>query len=307
MSDHDSLLVISFGGPEGPDEVMPFLERVTAGRNVPRERLLEVAEHYHHFGGVSPINARTRELVEALRASQNLPVFWGNRHSRPWLAQTVEEMRSKGHRKAHAFATSALSSYSSCRVYLEAIDKARAEVNGAPIIEKLRPYCDHRGYIETCRARLIEACAPFERPHVLFTAHSIPRAMASGCAYQAQLEVLAARVADGLDLASTRMVYQSRSGPPQVPWLEPDVLDAMRELGKGPLVIAPIGFVADHMEVVWDLDVEAAELARELGIPFARAATAGTHPRFVAMVSELIAEKSGESCPPDCCSAGRRP
>ncbi len=337
MSGYDALLIVSFGGPEGPDEVMPFLERVTRGRNVPRERLEVVAEHYHHFGGVSPINARTRNVIEALRAELSandiaLPVYWGNRNWRPLLTDTVRQMRDDGVRRALAIATSALSSYSSCRVYLEDIAKARHEVGeGAPEIDKIRPFYNHPGYVETCSARLVDALArlPAERragARVLYSAHSIPVSMADGCAYVAQLEELAELVSAEVRVGRWEQVYQSRSGPPQVPWLEPDVLDVLDRIAEeepgAAVVVAPFGFVADHMEVVYDLDVEAEARAAERGLTFVRASAANAHPRFVRMLRELIEERLGTSerraalgrrgalpdrCAPDCCAPPRRP
>lgn len=327
MADYDALLIASFGGPEGPDEVMPFLENVVRGRDVPRARLLEVAEHYHHFGGKSPIGDRTRELIEALGPHVGLPIYWGNRFWHPMLADTLRRMRDDGVERAIAFTTSALSSYSSCRAYLESFERARAEVGpGAPELDKIRPFFDHPGYVETCRDRLREAIARAKQPpHVIFTGHSIPLAMARGCDYAAQLEALAGWVAEGGQTEQTpsyELVYQSRSGPPEVPWLGPDVLDALRARPRGSSVIVhPIGFVADHMEVVWDLDEEARALAGQLGLDFVRAGTAGAHPRFVSMIAELIAEKRRggprlslwpggprpEPCPAGCCPSGARP
>lgn len=314
---YDALLIVSFGGPQGPDDVMSFLERVTRGRNVPRARLEEVATHYHHFGGTSPIHERTRELVEALREElAPLPVYLGNRHSEPWLEKTVEEMHADGVRRALALATSALSSYSSCRVYIDAIEAARASLGSkAPVIDKLPPFSGHPGYVETCRERLNDALTQLpagSSPHILFTAHSIPLAMARHSAYEAELRTLTERVAP--EGARWQLVYQSRSGPPEIPWLEPDVLDALRNIARrepgASVVLAPFGFIADHMEVVWDLDVEARELATSLGLRLVRAQTANAHPRFVRMVRELVdeAERSPPApCAPDCCPAPRRP
>lgn len=324
MSTYDALLVLSFGGPEGPDEVMPFLERVTRGRGVPRERLEAVAEHYHHVGGVSPIHARTRELIDALRAELPLPIYLGNRFSPPYFSDALRAMRSDGVRRALAFATSAFSSYSSCRAYLDDLDRARAEVgDDAPEVIKIRPFYDHPGYVETCVSRLDDALARApEDPLVLFSAHSIPVAMASQCAYASQLDALARWIASDVGLARWQLVYQSRSGPPEVPWLEPDVLDALRTLPSGSaVVVAPIGFVADHLEVVWDLDEEARAEAERLGLSFARAESANAHPRFVRMVRELVDEHVAgaprlsraprgplpDRCPPDCCPPPRRP
>lgn len=336
MSDYDALLVISFGGPEGPADVMPFLERVTRGRNIPRERLDEVAAHYLRFGGVSPINARTRELIEALRAELAahgiaLPIHWGNRHSPPFLIDTLRAMRDDGVHRALAITTSALSSYSSCRVYLEDIARARAELGeGAPQVDKIRPFYNHPGYVETCAARLADAldALPAERrsdARVLFSAHSIPLAMAARCAYVAQLEELATLVAEQVGLARWQLVYQSRSGPREVPWLEPDVIDVLDVIAKeapgAAVVVAPFGFVADHMEVVYDLDVAAREHAARLGLTFVRASAANAHPRFLRMLRELVEERTTgaavraalgargalpDVCPLDCCPAPRR-
>lgn len=317
LGDYDALLVVSFGGPEAPDEVMPFLERVTKGRGVPRERLEEVAAHYALFEGKSPIHERTRELIAALgEAIPELPIYWGNRFAAPFLPEAIAAMRQGGVRRAVAFVTSALPSYSSCRAYLDDIARARVEVGeGAPIVEKLRPFAAHPGYAETCALRLGEALERVEDPgraRVLFSAHSIPLAMARECAYEAELERLAARVAEQLGLARWRSVYQSRSGPPEVPWLGPDVRDALRELAAeepgASVVIAPIGFVADHMEVVYDLDVEARAEAERLGLAFARASAANAHPRFVSMVRELVFEqvRAPAACPEGCCPPPRR-
>lgn len=327
---YDAILVVSFGGPEGPDEVMPFLEGVVQGRGVPRERLLAVAEHYHHFGGVSPINARTRELVEALEATlaahgPHLPVYWGNRFWRPMLADTLREMRDDGRKHALALVTSAFSSWSSCRAYLEDLAKARVEVgDGAPEIDKIRPFYNHPGYVATCVTRLRETLEGLAEPiRVMFSAHSIPTSMARACEYEAQLKELAGLIADEVGLEGWELVYQSRSGPPQVPWLEPDVLDAVRALAeRAPgttAVVHPIGFVADHMEVVWDLDEEARLLATERGLGFARVPAANAHPALVEMARDLILERvqaraerpalgqlgaRPDRCAEGCCPAG---
>lgn len=317
LGDYDALLVVSFGGPEAPDEVMPFLERVTRGRAVPRERLEEVAAHYARFGGKSPIHERTRELIAALReAIPELPIYWGNRFAPPFLPEALAAMRQGGVRRALAFATSALPSYAGCRAYLDDIARARGEAGeGAPAVEKLRPFAAHPGYVETCALRLREALARVDDPakaRVLFSAHSIPAAMARECAYEAELERLAASVAGELGLARWRCVYQSRSGPPEVPWLGPDVLDALREIAAeeagASVVVAPVGFVADHMEVVYDLDVEARAEAERLGLGFARASAANAHPRFVRMIRELVLEhaRAPAACPEGCCPPPRR-
>jgi ferrochelatase len=330
--DYEAIVVISFGGPEGPADVMPFLENVTRGRAVPRERLLEVAAHYEHFGGVSPLNAQTRALVEALRAElaahgPALPVYWGNRNWRPLLADTLGQMAADGVGRALAFVTSAFASYSSCRQYLEDIARARAEVGvRAPVVDKLRLFWNHPGFIEPMAERVEAALAALPAParadaHVAFTAHSVPLAMAQTSAYERQLGAACGLVAERLSSPHAwRLVYQSRSGPPGVPWLGPDILEhvaAIKAAGVADVVVAPIGFVSDHLEVRWDLDVEAAARARELGLGFMRAQTVGVHPRFVGMIRELILERTADAprralgaegpapddCAPGCCPA----
>lgn len=333
---YDAILLVSFGGPEKRDDVMPFLENVTRGRSVPRERLLEVAEHYYRFDGVSPINAQNRALLAALRAlldSQGpaLPLYWGNRNWQPLLTETVARMADDGIRRALAFVTSAFASYSSCRQYLEDIARARAEVGArAPVIDKLRLYWDHPGFIEPMVKHTEAALAMLPddargEAHLAFTAHSVPRSTADTSAYVAQLEE-----AGGLVAARLRsrhpwaLAFQSRSGPPSQPWLEPDIRDhlaALRARGVTEVVLVPIGFVSDHLEVQWDLDIEAAARARELGMRLTRAATVGTHPGFVAMIRELVRERTGDAprlalgrggpapdvCAPGCCLAPARP
>jgi protoporphyrin/coproporphyrin ferrochelatase len=315
----DALLLVSFGGPEGRDEVMPFLRNVVRGRNVPDERLRAVAEHYYLFDGVSPLNEENRKLVAGIETelrlrSIELPIYWGNRNWHPMLPDTMKRMAEDGVRRALAFATSAYGSYSSCRQYLVDIELARAEVGpDAPAVEKLRPFFDHPGFVAAnreCLEAAVEEVAPDRRDAapILFSAHSIPLAMSRGCDYARQLARVVSRVSENLP-NSTRLVYQSRSGRPAEPWLEPDVLDTLRELaaaGARDLIIAPIGFVSDHMEVVYDLDVEARALARELGVNLVRARTAGSRRRFVTMVAEMVEERldrgqPGEACAPDCC------
>jgi ferrochelatase len=336
---YDALLVVSFGGPEGPDEVMPFLENVLRGKNVPRERMLEVAEHYQHFGGVSPINAQNRALIEALerelaKHGPHVPIYWGNRNWRPLLADTLRQMANDGVRRALAFVTSAYSSYSGCRQYREDIARAQEEVGpGAPQIDKLRVFFNHPGFVEPM-VESVRACfdrvPAADRANVttLFTAHSIPQGMAAGCRYEAQLRESCRLVAEGAALPRWELVYQSRSGPPTQPWLEPDVCDRIKELHAAgeltQLVVVPIGFISDHMEVLFDLDSEARELCDRLGVAMQRAATVGTHPRFVTMIRELITERiecavdrpalgslgpSHDICPADCCfyTPARRP
>ncbi len=305
---YDALLVVSFGGPEGPDDVVPFLENVTRGRGIPRERLIEVGAHYARFGGVSPINAQCRALLAALEpelrgAGIDLPIYWGNRNWHPMLADTLRDMRDAGVRRALAFVTSAWSSYSSCRQYLDDIERARAAVGaGAPEVHKIRQFFDHPGFVEPLAASVRDAIAatgiaPTDPTlRVLFSAHSIPVAMAATCDYEIQLRESARLVAERSGVRGFDVVYQSRSGPPQVPWLEPDVGERIEELaaaGVRTVIVVPIGFVSDHMEVVYDLDVQAAERAAACGVRLVRVPTAGTDPRFVAMVRELVQERLG--------------
>ena len=297
----DAILVVAFGGPEGMDDVMPFLENVTRGRNVPRQRLEEVAEHYERFGGVSPINAQNRALIAALGPELDahgieLPIYLGNRNWHPFLEDTLREMRDDGVTRALAFITSGFSSYSSCRQYRENIVDAQASVGpDAPEVLRTRAFYNHPGFVEA-NAGHVQAALTELGPgaHVAFTAHSIPLAMVSRSRYQAQLAETARLVAERVGAADHEVVYQSRSGPPHVPWLEPDVchhIRALAERGVEDVVVSPIGFVSDHMEILFDLDVEAREAAAEAGIGFARAQTAGTHPAFVAMIRELIQER----------------
>ncbi|NUP83728.1 MAG: ferrochelatase [Nonomuraea sp.] len=312
MADYDALLVLSFGGPEGPDDVMPFLENVVRGRGVPRERLLEVADHYLGFGGVSPINAQNRALVEALRPVAGVPVYWGNRNWHPFGEDTVRRMRDDGVRKAAVLATSAFAGYSSCRQYYE--DIARISVEGGPELVKMRHYGDHPGFVAAMADHTRQALERLGRDdaRLVFTAHSIPVSMAetagpSGGLYEAQLRGSAELVSRALGRSEPwDLVWQSRSGPPQVPWLEPDVCDFLRKTDAASVVLVPIGFVSDHMEVVYDLDTEARQVAGELGLPMERAATAGTHPAFVRMVRELMDEPEPVPCALTCCPAPRR-
>jgi ferrochelatase len=338
--EYDAFALLSFGGPEKPDDVLPFLRNVVRGRGVPDERLAEVAEHYQHFGGVSPINQQCRDLLAAVEADFadngiKLPTYWGNRNWHPLLEDTVAQMRDDGVTAALGFATSAYGGYSSCRQYWEDIDRARAKVGPrAPEITKLRQFHDHPGFVEP-HADAVRAALGTLDParrgstRLVFTAHSIPASMArtagpSGGRYQAQLtetaELVRARAAADLPWD---LVWQSRSGPPQLPWLEPDVNDhltALAERGVTDVVVSPIGFVSDHLEVIWDLDNEAADTAERLGLGYARAATPGTDPRFVAMIRHLVEERTAErpqdrlgtlpvwdACLADCCPSPQRP
>jgi ferrochelatase len=293
----DAILIVAFGGPEGPEDVMPFLENVTRGRAIPRERLEEVAHHYQRFGGVSPINAQNRTLIAALRPELDthgidLPIYFGNRNWHPLLADTVREMRDDGVTRALAFFTTAYSSYSSCRQYRENILDAQSSVGpDAPEVLRTRAFFNHPGFVEANADRIAQALAEVgPGAHVAFTAHSIPLAMARRSRYEAQLAEAARLVAERVGVSDYALVYQSRSGPPQVPWLEPDVCEHIAGLGRD-VVVSPIGFVSDHMEVLFDLDVEAREAAAEAKIGFARAGTAGTHRAFVSMVRELVQER----------------
>ncbi len=331
---YDALLIVSFGGPEAMNEVMPFLQNVLRGRNVPPERMQAVAHHYELFGGVSPINEQNRNLIAALRKELDahgprLPIYWGNRNWQPLLADTLRQMRADGIKRALAFVTSAYSSYSGCRQYRENIEQARAEVGAdAPQVEKLRAFYNHPGFVEPNSENLKAALAqiPAERraaAQVAFTAHSIPRSMADNCAYEAQLLETCRLVAASVGHEHWRLVFQSRSGPPTQPWLEPDICDHLKELkadGTTDVVVAPVGFISDHMEVLYDLDTEARQLAAEIGLNMIRAATVGTHPTFIRMIRELILERiephhtlrralgargvSHDVCPADCCLLG---
>lgn len=339
----DALLVLSFGGPEGPEEVRPFLENVVRGRGVPAQRLDAVEEHYRHFGGVSPLNARNRELIDAIRERTDLPVYFGNRNWHPMVADTVAEMARDGVGTALVFATSAYGGYSACRQYHQDIERARAAAGaGAPDLVKLRHFFDHPDFV-AANADAVRAALAQLPPQVrdgarlVFTAHSIPTSADAaagvpaegGHRYSRQIAEAARLVAARVGVADHDLVWQSRSGPPQVPWLAPDIvdhIDALHAEQVPAVVVAPVGFVSDHVEVVWDLDNEARERAAELGMGFARAATAGPDPRFADMVVELIAEHTdgvvpraigavpragctlnGAPCAPDCCLPAARP
>lgn len=332
---YDAILFLSFGGPEGPDEVMPFLEHVTAGRNVPRERLEEVAGHYQHFGGVSPINAQNRALIAALRDELDrngigLPIYFGNRNSDPFVADTLRQMRTDEVQRGIVFVTSAFSSWSGCRQYREDVIRALAEIDDTVAFDKIRVYYNHPGFIEPMADRVRAALARFPEERrsgveVVFTAHSIPLTMALGSAYEVQLAEACRLVAEAAGTPGYRLAYQSRSGSPRISWLEPDIVDAMDALhaaGQDDVIVVPIGFISDHMEVLFDLDEEAAGHAEATGMHMERAGTVGTDPRFVAMIRELIAERmtdhpdraalgsrgpNHDICPLDCCQLGVAP
>jgi ferrochelatase len=302
---YDAILVLSFGGPEGMADVMPFLENVLRGRNVPRERMLEVAGHYAQFGGVSPINSQNRALIAALEAELAahgpvLPVYWGNRNWHPLLPDTLRQMSADGVRRALAFVTSAFSSYSGCRQYREDIARAQLEVGpSAPAVDKLRAFYNHPGFIAAHTDHVqaaLDSLPAARRPmaRLAFTAHSVPLAMAAGSDYEAQLREAAGLVANSVGWPEWTLAYQSRSGPPSQPWLEPDVLahlDALQAAGATDVVLVPIGFVSDHLEVRYDLDVEAQERGVALGLNVVRSATPGTHPAYIAMIRELVLER----------------
>ena len=323
INDCDAFLLVSFGGPEKREDVMPFLRNVTRGRNVPDSRLEEVAHHYYLFDGISPINQLNRSLIAALgqgfrENGIDLPIYWGNRNWHPLLPDTVRGMGSDGVRRAVALATSGYSSYSSCRQYIEDIDRACAEVGAdAPEIVKLPPFFDRPCFIEASEHRLADALAalgtaPPWDVHVAFTAHSIPSGMADNCGYEHQLRAVADQVAGTLGVKDYSVVFQSRSGPASQQWLEPDICNHLREVasaGTREVVVHPIGFVADHMEVIYDLDYEAKSLCKELGVHMVRAATVGTHPLFVQMICDMVKDhlQHGQAsyCAASCCPSGR--
>lgn len=334
---YDAILVVSFGGPESREEVIPFLETVLRGRGVPRERMLAVAEHYYHFDGRSPINQQTRDLIAALEVElekngPKLPVYWGNRNWHPLLTDTLRKMKEDGIGRAVAFVTSAYSSYSGCRQYREDIARAQDEVEvGAPAVDKLRAFFNHPGFIEAMIDRVNDALRAIpsngrEKVQIVYTAHSVPLSMASTSDYVMQLEEVRRLVSGAVGQTNDVLVYQSRSGAPGQPWLGPDILDYLREVkaneSASAVVVAPIGFISDHLEVLYDLDVEARLLCEELALPMTRAKTVGVHPKFVGMIRELILERMNprlerramgslgprtDICAADCCPAPQRP
>ncbi|MGW2920827.1 ferrochelatase [Streptomyces angustmyceticus] len=338
---YDALLLLSFGGPEGPDDIVPFLENVTRGRGIPRERLKEVGQHYFLFGGVSPINAQNRELLDALRKDfaehgLDLPVYWGNRNWAPYLTDTLRTMVQDGHRRIAVLATSAYASYSGCRQYRENLADALGALGteGLPVprVDKLRHYFNHPGFVRPMVDGVLASLAALPQEvrdgaHLAFTTHSIPTAAAdtsgtpadhtrdgAGGAYVAQHLDVARVIADAVRAETGvdhpwRLVYQSRSGAPHIPWLEPDICDHLEErhaAGVPAVVMAPIGFVSDHMEVRYDLDTEATAKAAELGLPVARSATVGADPRFAAAVRDLLLERAAaeRGAAPERCALG---
>jgi len=317
---YDALLLVSFGGPERREDVIPFLENVLRGRNVPRERMLRVAEHYYEFDGKTPINAQNRALIAALtrefaERGPHLPIYWGNRNWHPLLPDTLQQMAADGVNRALAFVTSAFSSYSGCRQYRENIAQA-----GGLVVDKLRVFYNHPGFIEAMVDHCREALEGRPNAHLIFTAHSIPLSMAQTSRYKEQLQESCRLVAGGLGRGDWRLVYQSRSGSPTQPWLEPDIGEYLKQVASKEVVIAPIGFLSDHMEVLYDLDKEARHICESLGIGMARAATVGVHPKFVSMIRDLVLERvegaprlalgdcgpSHDVCPEDCCPAPQR-
>ncbi len=303
----DALLLLSFGGPEGPEQVMPFLENVTRGRGIPRERLESVAEHYLHFDGVSPINGINRALIEAIRAElsergEHLPVYFGNRNWHPFIEDTLAQMKADGVTRAAVFTTSAWGGYSGCTQYQEDITRARAAVgDGAPEMQKLRQYFDHPLLVEMFADAIGEAAAGLPDDlragaRLVFTAHSIPMRAVDRCGpslYPRQVAYTSGLVAAAAGFSDYDLVWQSRSGPPQVPWLEPDVgdhLEVLAEAGARAVIVCPVGFVADHIEVIWDLDSELAEQAAELGVALARATTPNAQPRYARLAIDLLDE-----------------
>jgi len=336
----DSILIVSFGGPEGMEDVMPFLENVLRGKNVPHERMLEVSEHYKQFGGVSPINEQCRELITAVeievkRRNLDLPIYWGNRNWHPLLTDTLGTMATDGRKRAIAFFTSMFSCYSGCRQYRENLAAAQNAVgDNAPKIEKIRKGFNHPDFIAAQKDCLEQALnqLPAEVRNetlVVFCAHSIPKTMADNSRYEEQLRESARLVCEAANHGPWELAFQSRSGPPQQPWLEPDICERIEQLhiewGIKYIVVQPLGFISDHMEVLYDLDHEAADLCKEKGIQFVRAATVGVHPRFVSMIVDLIEERlsldtgrpfvgsygpSHDLCPLNCClypQTSRRP
>ncbi len=342
---YDAMLVVSFGGPEGPEDVLPFMENVTRGRGIPTERLVQVSQHYNLFGGVSPINGQNRSLIAALETEfalhgVELPIYWGNRNWTPYLNDTMTQMKADGVRQVLAFVTSAYSSYSGCRQYREDIIRARESVgDGAPVVDKIRVFYNHPGFIEPMVDGVLASLSKLytdgtPATHLAFTAHSIPLANAETSDYVAQLCEASRLVAEAVyertaEVLPWELVFQSRSGAPGQPWLEPDICDHLASLhanGAGAVLMVPIGFISDHMEVVYDLDTQARDKALELGLPLGRSATVGTDPRFVRMIRLLVEERialvNGASperlclgdrganhdvCPMDCCPAPQRP
>jgi protoporphyrin/coproporphyrin ferrochelatase len=321
MKRYDAFLLLSFGGPEGPDDVMPFLRNVTRERNVPDERLQSVADHYNHFDGVSPLNRRLLVAIQEGFTARglDLPTYWGNRNWHPMLKDTVAEMAVQGVRRAITLVTSAYSSYSGCRQYIQDIENARRSVGEfAPVIDKIPPFWAHPMFLRANEQQVLVALEELgdydgASTFIIFTAHSIPETMATNCDYEHQLRSIAGQLAAEIGTVNYALAYQSRSGPPSQPWLQPDVCDVIRHAtvrGARRFLIHPVGFVADHMEVLYDLDVEARQLCEELGVEMVRSSTVGTHKDFVNMICDLVqgyVEGTEEliPCPTTCCPSGQ--
>ena len=329
---YDAILIVSFGGPEAPDDVMPFLDNVLAGLRVPPPVKARIAQRYHRFGGVSPINLHTRQFIAALEQElaaygPRLPVYWGNRNWHPMLGDTLARMAEDGIARAIAYVTSTFSSYSGCRKYREDLYDAVKGLDAAPHIDKLRLGYNHPGFIEAMADRLRDAFSRIPKakpqPALLFTAHSLPRSMSRACGYVDQLREACSLAAEMAGAGRWELVYQSQNASYGEPWLGPDIGEALETVNAedhADVVVAPIGFVCDHMEVVLDLDVEAAEKAEALGLNMVRAGTVGSHPAYVRMVRDLIVERmtadperpalgnrppNHDFCPVDCCLSGR--
>jgi ferrochelatase len=334
MNSFDALLVVSFGGPEKREDVLPFLQNVLRGKNVPRERMLEVAEHYYHFDGRSPINDQNKQLISALEQEfknhgVKMPVYWGNRNWHPLLPDTLKQMQADGIRHAAVLVTSAFGSYSGCRQYREDIARAQQTAGVQDmVIEKLPNFCSREEFVAVMTDRVRAAMEAMEQlppaehsgsghpkaEQLIFTAHSIPLSMAEFSPYIRQLKEASAAVAAGCGMGSWQLVYQSRSGPPTQPWLAPDICDYLREqhaAGVRSVIICPIGFISDHMEVLYDLDTDARALCDELGIKMVRAGTAGSHPKLIGMVRDMVLNAVASPvlsyCEPGCCPAPQRP
>ncbi|MEZ4705395.1 MAG: ferrochelatase [Bdellovibrionota bacterium] len=331
---YDALFLVSFGGPEGPEDVLPFLENVLRGKPVPEERKKEVASHYQAFGGISPINRQNREMIQALRKALHhenidLPIYWGNRNWKPYIQDTLEEMAKDGRKNVLAYVTSAYSSYSGCRQYRENIENARQALDQAPTVDKIRSFFNHPLWIKVHAQRMEEALAKdsssMERTKVLFTAHSLPLSMSQSSDYTLQLQNTSELIAKQVNLPHWELCYQSRSGGPSQPWLEPDVCDVIRSTSKKDfdrIMVHPVGFVSDHMEIIFDLDRDAKQCAKECGFSFVRSQTPGTHPTMIELIVDLIKEyidphhprpslgdlgPRPRHCPPGCCPAPVRP
>ncbi|HJP15728.1 MAG TPA: ferrochelatase [Acidimicrobiales bacterium] len=332
-----ALFLVGFGGPEGPEDVWPFLESVTAGRNIPADRLTEVADRYLSRGGISPVNERMRSILDSVqkvleREQLDIPVFWGNRNSTPFIEEAIEEIDRQGLTEVAAWITSPYRSYSSCRQYLEQIEAGMERVDGRVSVTRLRPHFDHPGCIETAADRLTEALLSLpkekqEETRLLFSAHSLPMSDVETCSYVEEINEAARLISERVDpknKLSWEVVWQSRSGPPQVPWLVPDVCDRIGELaaeGISSIAISPVGFIVHNFEIEWDLDVEAAECADGHGMAFVRAETADSDPRFAEMIVDLLKENFSQHpvplslgnlgitpvpCPSDCCPSPSR-